>query len=95
MASLAHGPCPRVTIPCSMSTRPLPRGNNIVVTRCVTRLSDEGLEVYFCRPTLAPPEEVPETVKWSSQRPLVILGLLAGYDTKPIEAGLGCDKAGT
>ncbi|GMP93713.1 hypothetical protein CsSME_00043430 [Camellia sinensis var. sinensis] len=91
MASLVHGPCPRITIPWSMSPRPFPEGNNTVVSRRVTR------------PKLLPPREFwisqPPCLLGGSrlkksnfcQSPLVIPGLLAGYDAKPIGADLGRD----
>ncbi|GMP31371.1 hypothetical protein CsSME_00005609 [Camellia sinensis var. sinensis] len=48
----------------------VPLRNWLVVSRRVTRARVDGLLFYFCQPTVVPPEE----------RPLVILGLLAGYD---------------
>ncbi|XP_028115067.1 thioredoxin domain-containing protein 9 homolog isoform X1 [Camellia sinensis] len=56
----------KIVVPPTLALIKSAKVDDYVVTRCMTRLSDEGLEVYFCRPTLAPPEEVPETIKWSS-----------------------------
>ncbi|GMP74751.1 hypothetical protein CsSME_00032073 [Camellia sinensis var. sinensis] len=56
------------------------------VIKSVTRLSDGFLEVC-CQPTFAPPGRFPY-----EKRPSVILGLLAGYDAKPIDVSLGRDR---
>ncbi|GMQ10585.1 hypothetical protein CsSME_00053534 [Camellia sinensis var. sinensis] len=85
MHGVTHGPRSGVTIPwlkyviCSRY-RKFIYGTGQVI-RSVTRLSDGHPEVY-CQPTFAPPEE----------RPSIILRLLVDYNTKPIGAGLGCDR---
>ncbi|GMP46429.1 hypothetical protein CsSME_00014593 [Camellia sinensis var. sinensis] len=82
-----YGPHPGEMILWLMIIWPLPGENNTVVTRRVTRLRVDGLEFFFCQPATVPPEDVP----FFTVRPLVIPGLLAGYDTKPIGVGLGRD----
>ncbi|GMP84206.1 hypothetical protein CsSME_00037822 [Camellia sinensis var. sinensis] len=53
--------------------------STLSVIRSVAKLSDDRLESF----SFVPPVE----------RPLVIQGLLAGYDAKPIGVGLGRDSA--
>ncbi|GMQ11179.1 hypothetical protein CsSME_00053925 [Camellia sinensis var. sinensis] len=64
-----------------------------LTNKCVRSEKFSGICKLLQEPPFAPPEEVPDQVKSYGHRSSVIQGLLAGYDTKPIEAGLGRDKA--
>ncbi|GMQ10359.1 hypothetical protein CsSME_00053393 [Camellia sinensis var. sinensis] len=62
----------------------------ITVIGRVARLSDDRLESFWLANVASPKE--PLIMCYSIRRPLVIQGLLAGYDAKPLGAGLGRDN---
>ncbi|GMP87900.1 hypothetical protein CsSME_00040084 [Camellia sinensis var. sinensis] len=73
-------------------TWPLPEGNNTVVTRHVTRLIVDCLEFRsVCQPQCLS-RRFP-FCSGQSHRPLVISGLLAGYNVKPLREGLSRDRS--
>ncbi|GMP74431.1 hypothetical protein CsSME_00031852 [Camellia sinensis var. sinensis] len=78
-----HSPCPGLIIPWSHG----PSSGVTILWLKYVICSRYQRFLYGTGQSLGQPATKPPR-----ERPLVILGLLAGYDTKPLGAGLGHDR---